>query len=95
MQPPRPERNGANDAARLLQSCAGRHASAGARRNRLKAVAVSVPNFAFFPPEYRIQRCRFAQHATLEQTKNMLLSMARGDEDRNEVMAQIYKQLAA
>jgi pyruvate dehydrogenase (quinone) len=42
------------------------------------------PNVIALPP-----------HATLEQTKNFLLAMARGDEDRNAVLAQLYKQLAA
>lgn len=41
------------------------------------------PNVLALPP-----------HATFEQTKNMLLALAR-DEDRNAVLAQIYKQLAA
>ena len=41
------------------------------------------PNVVALPP-----------HATLEQTKNFLLAMARGDEDRNAVLAQLYKQLA-
>jgi pyruvate dehydrogenase (quinone) len=42
------------------------------------------PNVIALPP-----------HATLEQTKNLFLAMARGDEDRNAVLAQLYKQLAA
>jgi pyruvate dehydrogenase (quinone) len=33
-------------------------------------------------------------HATLEQTKNFFLAMARGDEDRDRVLAQLFKQLA-
>jgi pyruvate dehydrogenase (quinone) len=41
------------------------------------------PNVIALPP-----------HATLEQTKNLFLAMARGDEDRDQVLAQIYKQLA-
>jgi pyruvate dehydrogenase (quinone) len=42
------------------------------------------PNVVALPP-----------HATLEQTKNLFLAMARGDEDRDRVLAQLYKQLAA
>jgi pyruvate dehydrogenase (quinone) len=34
-------------------------------------------------------------HATFEQTRNLFLAMARGDEDRNAVLAQLYKQLTA
>jgi pyruvate dehydrogenase (quinone) len=42
------------------------------------------PNVIALPP-----------HATLEQTKNLFLAMARGDEDREQVLAHLYKQLAA
>lgn len=42
------------------------------------------PNVIALPP-----------HATFEQTKNMLMAMARGDDDRVEVLKQIYRQLAA
>jgi pyruvate dehydrogenase (quinone) len=42
------------------------------------------PNVIALPPQ-----------ATLEQTKNFFLAMARGDSDRNAIMEQIYKQLAA
>ena len=40
------------------------------------------PNVIALPP-----------HATLEQTKNLFLALARGDGDRNEVIAQLMKQL--
>jgi pyruvate dehydrogenase (quinone) len=42
------------------------------------------PNVVALPP-----------HASFEQTKNFFLAMARGDEDREKVLAQLYKQLAA
>jgi pyruvate dehydrogenase (quinone) len=42
------------------------------------------PNVIALPP-----------HATLEQTKNLFLAMARGDSDRREIFAQIYRQMAA
>jgi pyruvate dehydrogenase (quinone) len=42
------------------------------------------PNVVALPP-----------HATLEQTKNFFLALARGDEDRNAVLQQLYKQLTA
>jgi pyruvate dehydrogenase (quinone) len=42
------------------------------------------PNVVALPP-----------HATLEQTKNLFMALARGDQDRNEILAQLYKQLAA
>ncbi len=51
--------------------------------------------FCFFPRSTGSNAVALPPHATLEQTKNMLLAMARGDKDRKEVMAQIYKQLAA
>jgi hypothetical protein len=35
------------------------------------------------------------QHATLEQTKNFFLAMARGDSQRDKVLAQLYRQLVA
>src|ERR1700704_5048350 len=41
------------------------------------------PNVVALPP-----------HATLEQTRNFFLAMARGDEDRDRVLAQLFKQLA-
>jgi pyruvate dehydrogenase (quinone) len=42
------------------------------------------PNVIALPP-----------HATLEQTKNLILALARGDSDRGAIIAQLYKQLAA
>ena len=51
--------------------------------------------FCFFPRSTGSNAVALPPHATLEQTKNMLLAMARGDKDRKAVMAQIYKQLAA
>ncbi|HEX4294176.1 MAG TPA: thiamine pyrophosphate-requiring protein [Rhizomicrobium sp.] len=42
------------------------------------------PNVVALPP-----------HATLEQTKNFFLALARNDEDRNAVLQQLYKQLTA
>jgi pyruvate dehydrogenase (quinone) len=42
------------------------------------------PNVVALPP-----------HATLEQTKNLFLALARGDSDRDAVLGQLYKQLTA
>jgi pyruvate dehydrogenase (quinone) len=42
------------------------------------------PNVIALPP-----------HATLEQTKNFFLAMARGDSERDKVLTQLYRQLAA
>ncbi len=42
------------------------------------------PNVIALPP-----------HATLEQAKNLFLALARGDERRDEVLKQLYQQLAA
>ena len=42
------------------------------------------PNVIALPP-----------HATLEQTKNLFLALAKGDSDREAILAQLYKQLAA
>jgi len=42
------------------------------------------PNVIALPP-----------HTTLEQAKNFFMAMARGDEDRNAVLKELYKQLAA
>jgi pyruvate dehydrogenase (quinone) len=42
------------------------------------------PNVIALPP-----------HASLEQTKNLFLALARGDSDRGAILAQLYKQLAA
>ncbi|HWC64032.1 MAG TPA: thiamine pyrophosphate-dependent enzyme, partial [Rhizomicrobium sp.] len=42
------------------------------------------PNVIALPP-----------HATLEQAKNLFMALARGDGNRNEIIAQLYKQLAA
>jgi pyruvate dehydrogenase (quinone) len=42
------------------------------------------PNVIALPP-----------HATFEQSKNLLLALSRGDVDRGQVLAQLYKQLAA
>jgi pyruvate dehydrogenase (quinone) len=42
------------------------------------------PNVIALPP-----------HATFEQAKNLFMALARGDADRNAILAQLYKQLAA
>lgn len=42
------------------------------------------PNVIALPP-----------HATMEQTKNLFLALAKGDSDREAILAQLYKQLAA
>jgi pyruvate dehydrogenase (quinone) len=42
------------------------------------------PNVVALPP-----------HATLEQTKNLFLAMARGDSERDKVLAHLYRQLTA
>jgi pyruvate dehydrogenase (quinone) len=42
------------------------------------------PNVVALPP-----------HASFEQTKNLFLALARGDSDRNEILSQLFKQLAA
>jgi len=54
------------------------------KANRPVVIDVKAdPNVVALPP-----------HATLEQTKNLFLAMARGDEDRDQVLAQLFKQLA-
>src|SRR5262249_2397023 len=42
------------------------------------------PNVIALPP-----------HATFEQAKNLFMALARGDSDRNAIIAQLYKQMAA
>jgi pyruvate dehydrogenase (quinone) len=42
------------------------------------------PNVIALPP-----------HASFEQTKNLFLALARGDSDRNAILSQLWKQLAA
>ncbi|MGN6516480.1 MAG: thiamine pyrophosphate-requiring protein [Rhizomicrobium sp.] len=42
------------------------------------------PNIIALPP-----------HTTVEQAKNFFMAMAKGDEDRNAVLKELYKQLAA
>ena len=57
----------------------------GAAADRPVVIDVKAdPNVIALPP-----------HATLEQTKNLFLALARGDERRDEVLKQLYQQLAA
>jgi pyruvate dehydrogenase (quinone) len=42
------------------------------------------PNVIALPP-----------HASFEQTKNLFLALARGDQDRGAILTQLFKQLAA